>query len=555
MSAQGPDSPPRSPSVPPTFWATLAAIAVGGVGVAYGATLFGELAYDDYFLTRPWRWIELERVWHGTWDPTRISVRFYRPITAWMYAGRFELFGLHGVPQHALSLLGMATCAVLAGLFVWRETENRRAATLTTLIYAIHPSMAYAQAAWLTNQMHLLASLLTLAALLAWQYARRRGPVAWLAVLALQCVAFGVKEDTVMIAPAIIGLTLARRWWKGDIAWPSWSVWGAAAMTPFVLFWFRYRALGRVGGYGGSPGVEAAWINYSRAFTIFTLEPARRPLQMLATATSQIILVGGGLAVLLRRESRYLILVGLWIAAVFNAPFVLVSKAEQFHLIAFGASVVLAAACDALIGWWPVAAARRLATMAALAALATFVPLSRHIAADFAPCSAITLGTDEIARGWPVVPPEIKAWLADKPARCAAGALVPLTRGVDTVTWAFWSEPAEDGGAFQWTGPEATVMARRALRQVVVELRRPGASPGQPVAVTIDGPAGTIVESIADGDWHSVTVPLSPSLRAWLRDMHRIDLAITPTFVPSQLDRRSNDNRRLGVQLRVRAAD
>jgi hypothetical protein len=99
----------------------------------------------------------------------------------------------------------MIACAVLVGLFVWRETESRRAAMLAAGIYGVHPALAYSQAVWLTNQMHLLASLVVLLALLAWQRARTRSARAWWPLAVLQLVGFGVKEDLVMLAPLLLG--------------------------------------------------------------------------------------------------------------------------------------------------------------------------------------------------------------------------------------------------------------------------------------------------------------------------------------------------------------
>jgi 4-amino-4-deoxy-L-arabinose transferase-like glycosyltransferase len=88
---------------------------------------------------RPWSTAELLQVLHGSWDPSGIESSFYRPLTVYLYALRFGVFGLNGVAQHAISLIGMAICAVLAGVFVERETESRRAGLIAAGLYAIHP--------------------------------------------------------------------------------------------------------------------------------------------------------------------------------------------------------------------------------------------------------------------------------------------------------------------------------------------------------------------------------------------------------------------------------
>jgi hypothetical protein len=540
------------PSLPaPRAWIALAALAAVAVIATYWQTLFYELAYDDYFLTRPWTWTQLERVWHGTWDPTRISVRFYRPITAWWYALRFELFGLNGLPQHLVSLAGMTVCATLAGLFVWRDLHGRAAAAVTTLLYAIHPAMAYGQAAWLTNQMHLLASLLVLLGLLAWQFARSRGPIAWIPVALVQIAAFGVKEDTIMLAPAVLGLTLLRRVLVADIQWPHWSVWLAGAALPVALYAFRLDALGAIGGYGAHPDLGQAWSNFSTAFRVFTLEPVRRPWQGTASVVAQAVLVCGGAAALFHRLSAYRLLTGIGIFAAFNLPFILVTKAEQMHLVAFGVVLTLAAAAGALVTW-PTRRSLQW-TMAAIVVipLLSLAPVARHVASDFGPCSRITLATDQTVLGWAVVPHEVHAWLRDKPAACASNSLRPMTRTLETATWAHWPEVDDAGVMFQWTSERATILVRPEATDLILRLRRPDASAEHPVDVTIDGPVSSVRSRLADADWQGVTIRLTPTLRSRLAGMHRVDLRVAQTFVPSARDPKAGDNRRLGVHLRV----
>ena len=125
-----------------TFLAILA-VATAGVLAVYGQTLGYGFRDDDYHTARPWTGPELLQVLHGSWDPTRIEVVFYRPLTAWWYALRFEMFGLNAPAQHALSIAGMILCSCLAGLFAWRETGASRPAILAAGLYAIHPAMVY----------------------------------------------------------------------------------------------------------------------------------------------------------------------------------------------------------------------------------------------------------------------------------------------------------------------------------------------------------------------------------------------------------------------------
>ena len=245
-------------------------------------------------MLRPASAAELVQVLHGSWDPTQIESAFYRPVTAWWYALRFEVFGLNAVAQHTVSLLGMMACAVLVGLFVWREAESRRAAMFATALYAIHPAFAYSQAVWLTNQMHLLASLVVLLALLAWQRARTRSTLAWWPLAVLQLVGFGVKEDLVMLAPLLIVLTAVRRLMRRDVPWPAWPVTAIALAFPIGLFALRYQMLGRLGGYGPRPDRRPRLdelLDRSRA--VFRQLPAKRPWEPFVSAFCQILIATG----------------------------------------------------------------------------------------------------------------------------------------------------------------------------------------------------------------------------------------------------------------------
>jgi hypothetical protein len=75
--------------------------------------------------------------------------------------------------------------------------------------------------------------------------------------------------------------------------------------------------------------------------------------------------------------------------------------------------------------------------------------------------------------------------------------------------------------------------------------------PARPVVVTIDSDSRQTVVTVASKDWQYTTVPLSPGLLAWIRARQRVDIHVTPWFVPAVVDPRSADIRRLGVELRI----
>ena len=538
-------------------FAAVAAIAAAGVIAGYGHTLGYGLRYDDYHTVRPWTLGELLQVLHGTWDPTGIEPVFYRPLSAWWYAVRFQLFGLDAVLPHAISLLGMILCAFLLGVFVWREQVGPRAALFAAGIYAIHPALVYAQGIWLTNQMHLLTSVTVLLALLFWQRVRTEPTLRrWWPILALQVVAFGFKEDAIVLAPLLVLLTVVRALVVRDTPLPGWPVaLGVVALTGGLFVW-RYEALGNLGGYGAVPGPERAWLNLKAGLaSVLMLEPARRPWQVTASAFSKTILVAGGLLSLRRHRLTWLFLSGLAMAAIFNLPFFLVTKVEQYHLIALGAAIALAGGIEAVIDSLVAVTAGRLSSRVValpfLVGAASFVPVTRDIAGDFDPCSSFTLETDRVAMDWWVVPPEIQDWLKTKPKACEEGRPAALTSQLASATWAYGREMDERGRPFQWTSDRAVMLVTSRVRELVLDVRRPNLPPDAGITVIVKGPVATTTARLATPDWQRLTVPLEATIRSRVGGMHRVDLMVPQTFVPALEDRGSSDSRRLGVQLRI----
>lgn len=530
----------------------LLAAALAAVLAAYGETLTFGFHYDDYHFARPWTAVELRQVFRGSWDPTGIESVFYRPLSAVWFAWRFEIFGLNAAAQHALTLAGMVCCSWMLGLFVWRETGRRWTGVSAAVLYAIHPSLPYAQGVWLTNQMHLLASLTVLAALLVWQRTRTRPPVAWIPIVVLQGVAFGFKEDTLVLTPLLLALTVLRNRFVGDVPRPAWPIVIAGLMVTAALPWWRYSVLGKLGGYG-LPGVEQGWGNFRRGLDgVMRLVPAKRPFQSIASVFSTAVLLVGALCSFRRLSAgRYLFAAGMLMAVCFNAPFVLVSKAEQFHLVAMGVVVALIGGIQAIMDALPRSRIQPAVAAVIGAGAMSFLPLTRDIARDFAPCASNTLRTDALAADWWIVPDEIQAWLRAKPDACKAGTVGPLTEQLETVSWAYGLEPDEAGRPFQWTSERAVILANRRASRLLIAVRQPGATPGDPVTLVVRGPLGDTRVRLMTPAWQSLTVPLTPTWRSRLQRMHRVDIDVSRTFVPAERDPSNADRRHLGVQLRI----
>ena len=169
--------------------------------------------------------------------------------------------------------------------------------------------------------MHLLASLTVLLALLLWQRVRSLSVLAWLPLLVLQLVAFGLKEDGIMLSGVIVALTILRSWTVGDVRLPSpWVVLFGIALT-LGLPLLRLHLLGQLGGYGVPPAVVAWWFYRRGLYGVFLLTPGRlsygdHQWQTLARYWSTSTLAVGGLLCLASRQSkvRYLFLAGIVVA-------------------------------------------------------------------------------------------------------------------------------------------------------------------------------------------------------------------------------------------------
>jgi len=544
-----------------------ASVAVYWPTVSYG------FAYDDYYLVRPHTLEEVRRAFAGSWYPHDVMVPFYRPLTVAFHAARFALFHFDPRPYHGLSLLLFGVIAALVGL-VTRQVLSTTdadadagggvgvgagvgAGLFAIAATAVHPSLPYSLVAWTTNQMHLVQSIVVLAAMLWWHAFRRRGSRGWLPLLGFAAVAFLIKEDGVMLLPCLLALELLygriveRRW---TIPPPLFLI--GAALTIGALIWIRSWALHGIGGYS-KPDWDMMRANFAQGLSRALLyQPFDRPGKAFVGYTVIAVTLGGLLASFWRddlRRARFLLLGGVTIAVAFNVPFVFVTKREQLYLLALGGTLAFVGGAVAL---WSVS--RRLWLRAALAAMLVAVliasgHIARLMAADFAPDNPITLGTDDIVQGWASVPLELHEFLARKhdayaKRRQSEHIQVQLPNDVDTVTYGAYGWEADPSGQrFRWSTGTVTMFVRRSATRISIPLRA-FPNPAGPVTVTIsvDGRAQQPM-TLASADWRSVSLWL-PSLRLPWR-MHIVKLEVEPTWVPAKLDPRSGDQRELGIKL------
>jgi hypothetical protein len=583
----------------------LAALAVVvALWFVYGSTDITGFYYDDYHFVRPPISTELHRVWFGSWDVTGIEAIFFRPLTTLMFLGRFWLFGVNATALHAVTLIGQVSCAGLVALFLRRAGISGRGSAIGALLYVVYPTFPYSQTSWLTNQMHLAESCVVLIGLLVWQAVtpRRRWLMPVLAALAV--VVFLLKEDGVMFLVVICVLAIVTPGREHALDRRTRVVGLCLAATIVAaLVLFRQDRLGAIGGYG-RPEMAKGVDNLLKGLTdAVLLWPTRRPWQgvasVFAVLASVLVAIQAGRArrywllsvaliltaffgaqlpsLLLPRANGYPLLAaqglssGVWLAVIilggwsvltvrstvlgpallagcvialcFDAPFALVSKREQFHLISLGAVVCGAVCIEALL--LRSRSGIRWTICVALAVLAPLAVLARSQAEAFDSCSDLVRSGDEAVAGWWVVPTEVKLFLAQKPALCASGRLRPLTE-LDQIWWGTLAPTPDDGESYRWTGDRATSLIRANARRATFELRTPRPAS---VTVSVDGEATPV--SLPVGVWTPVSVPLTTSLHVSIRRSHRIDIDVASWFVPADEDAASTDLRRHGVQLRA----
>ena len=522
-------------------------------------TLHYGFDYDDYHFLRPYTPAEVLATFHGPWDLTGIEVKFYRPLTIVLYAARFELFGLNATAHHAFSLTLFALAAVLTAWLVHRVTARTTAAIVAALLVVCHPAMPYSLVAWVTNQMHLAQTLVVLTALLWWHAVRARPLVWWLPLLFFGVAAFMVKEDGLMLLPAIVTWhAITRRVAEPGLRRVPWIFLGLAGVLVVSLVLWRSNALGELGGYG-RPTAHAAWVNLTRGLSgVFRLVPADRTWQGIASGFATLL----PLAALagwrwISVGARVCLLGGAAIAFLFNLPFAFVTKPEQMYLLGVGAAITLTGAAVGILDLAARAAASQAATalvaVLLVSGLASFTAVTRDITRDFEPFGPIVLSHDDIVRNWGPVPPELRDYLARKREPGAARRVSP--NPLDELSQVSFGvherEKTATGAGFMWmSGPRTEIHVVASARSVTIPLRHQIESfrDAARARVEADGrPADDL--ALGTSEWRMSTLPLRPAdVPSWSR-MHRIRITIDHAWRPSEVIPRSTDERVLGLQI------
>jgi len=212
----------------------------------YGRTVTFGFDWDDYHFVRPYSATDVARAWTGPWDARDgIEAPFYRPLTIAFFAGRIALFGPRPMTLHALSVVLFGISAGLLAIWLASFDFSTTAILAGTLTFLTHPVMPPSAAVWITNQMHELELLLVIPALIL----ATRDPRHWRWLVVLQASAVLVKEDAVMLAPAVAAIWVVR----GVLVPRGWIAASLATVAAYAAV--RTWALGGIGGYEGMTSI------------------------------------------------------------------------------------------------------------------------------------------------------------------------------------------------------------------------------------------------------------------------------------------------------------
>ena len=532
----------------------IAACAALLTAAQYWPSLGYGFYYDDYHFIHPYSAAELARVFHGPWDAAGIEVAFYRPLTICFYAARFALLGVNAEAYHILSLLLFAFAAMLLGLFAAR-TDRATTGVAACAMFTIHPGVPYSAVAWVTNQMHLLDLIVVLTGLHWWFSIRRKAAAWWLPLIVLQVIALMVKEDGVMLIPAVIVLHTARKYLvERDLAQVPVTFVLTAALGIGGLLLFRSSALHGIRAYRW-PSFGRAWQNLTRGLIgVFRLVPATRPYQLAASWFVTLLPVAALLGWRKTTPStRFAIVAGLVLAVLFDLPFVFVVKAEQLHLVVAGASLFLAACGVALIGLMPTRVMRLAAGAAILAGMALMASVARNILRDFEPFGPMVIGHDSIVRDWAAVTMDLRDYLTAKSEPGAAARLsANPAADLEIVRFGFHGpERRPDGETIRWMSqPTADLFVRAGARSIAIGLRHEAGAFREPAQVTILA-NGRVLDrlTLSDGAPKQSVVVLRREAVSALSRMHHVQIRIDHIWVPAEIIPGSGDRRPLGLQV------
>lgn len=516
----------------------LLAVATAAVAVLYGRAWRFDLQCDDLLMIRPWSPAELAGVWHGTWEPQHTLAVFFRPLASWFFAGTFDLFGVHAAAHLALSLVLLTLVVFALALFVARESGSSPLGALTAVIYAAHPNTPWSTGVWIQNDVHKLAALTVLGALLVWQRIRHRTTLAWWPIVPLIAAGFLIKEDTLMLIPALLTAQWARSRLVHDVPPPPPALWMSGVALGVALASWRWDALRQLGGFAWPSSIEKAARNLLRgpyyAMTGQGNASTGFSLVELAAGTIAIAVIAITIA-RLPRVRQWPAVVALILMAWCDAPLVLISSATRYYIVTMAGAIVLA---TVVAGLWSAASNpfRRIASGVVFGVLLIAAGTRQQAMLDgFAVCGRLPAN----CRSWmlesiPKLPPEARSYVADMPAGCRAAVPRRLDDG-DVLTWGLGGSVVDTMTGLRAREADTHIVAlvRASATSATLAVRHPLASAAAPIDVAIDANGHEAARlHLTSDQWIETTITLPAGWRTWLRGMHRADVRVSAAGSP-----------------------
>lgn len=415
---------------------------VAAVALTHGQVLGLEFRADDYAILRPWTGAEVREALVGSWSGTRaFQDPYHRPIAGLYHASIATIFGLNAPALHLVSLVELAAVVLLLAGIVRRETNRLGVAALSAAVYLTNPLLRDSTSSWIFNQYQLLALLLTGSAVLVWQ--RRRAapqPAAWWPIFALAAIGWYVKEDTIMLLPALLTAQALRAMLLDDGPAPPRTLWIASAALLVLLIAVRVALLPPFAALAERNPLQAREIAMSLAYAIGRPFFARVHAHLAPAGTALLLaLLAAAIASFRTRHPAALRLTILGAALLLGAALPLMFQpglgTTRVHLVLFASAIVGAGGVAQLAAWLHEARAwwlRAVAAAAVIAGLWSLHGAALGVQYDlYAPCAPVQLEADAQVIAWPVVPASTRQWLIEKAEACRLyGRVAPIRSAI-----------------------------------------------------------------------------------------------------------------------------
>ena len=414
------------------LWAALTLVAIiAAIAWTHASVLSAGLRSDDYYVIRPWTVAQIRHVLTGSWDPLGFQDPYHRPLTALYQSLWYPLFGYDARALHAVSLIELALVAAGLAAFVGRELRRPAAGLLAAVVLIVHPMLPDSTSAWIFNQMSLLADLMVVGALLAWQRARHGSARAWWLVWALATASVYIKEDGAMLVPALLTL----QWWRarrlGDVPAPSARLVLSGAALLGVLLSVRLAVYPTAAIW--PPALSSAGYYLRNVLSGPFHVLVQLPGDSLAATLASIGLVCALLAAAvlawrqqLRTPAATLLGSGAIAMTWLGAPLLFISGPTRAHLLTLSAAIIITAALVVVYDACTTRPARRLVAAAALLTILFLSLAAQDMNLRYAPCSDDSLHEDALIVDFEAVPLDVRAWLRAKAGTCATDSYQPL---------------------------------------------------------------------------------------------------------------------------------